>query len=369
MSADRDDPPARRWPELKLRWALLALGLLLANAFWRAVTTHLDLRASGYTTPFARPLVWELSSALVVWVLLWLVKAVVLHAPWRGVRWPRFMAVHAAGCVLFWSLHVAGLWGLRIGIYRVAGWGPYHYGETLPRIAMEGLKDILTFALLALLFHLLEARRARQARDLAAARLETELREARLQALSAQLDPHFLFNALNTLSALMYEDLPRTDRLITALGQMLRDGLEAGGPTWPLAQEIAHLHHYLAFLEARFGERLRVEESIAPGLGDLPVPRFALQRLVENALKHNAELAGRVLHLRIEAQREDRSIRLCVQDDGVGFGPGPVSGLGLDNLRRSLDLLYGSRAGLVAGNVPGGGARVSLQLPLEAPHD
>lgn len=362
------DPLPWRWPQVKLRWALLAFGLLQANALWRAATAHLDLRASGYATPFAQPLVWEFTSSLMVWGLLLLVKAVVLNAPWKGVRATRFLALHAAGCALFWALHVLGMWSLRIGIYRIAGWGPYGYGETLPRLAMEGLKDILTFAMLALLFHLLEARRARQARDLAAARLEVELKEARLQALSAQLDPHFLFNALNTLSALMYEDLPRTDRLFTALGRMLRDSLECEGPTWPLTQELEHLHHYLAFVEARFGERLQVETSIAPGLGDLAVPRFALQRLVENALKHNTEQARQVLRVKIQGIEAGPEVHLTVQDDGVGFRQGPTTGLGLDNLRRSLALLHGDAAKLVAEEAPGGGARVSLQLPRGGSH-
>ena len=363
MNPDPSASPIWRWPRLRLRWALLALGLLLANGLWRAVTVTLDLRASGYATPFAKPMVWELSSAVAVWALLLVVQAVVLNAPWKRVRWPRFLLLHAAGCALFWGLHVAGMWTLRIWVYRVAGWGSYNYGETVPRVAMEGLKDILTFSTLALLFHLLEARRSRQARDLAAARLETELREARLQALSAQLDPHFLFNALNTLSALMYEDLPKADHLITALGQMLRDGLQAEGPTWSLEKELGHLQHYLAFAEARFGDRLQVQQAIAPGLGRLSVPRFSLQRLVENALKHNEGTPGRVLRVRIEAQEEDGGVRLSVQDDGVGFLNGSGGGLGLDNLRRSLALLHGDAATLTAGDAPGGGALVSLRLP------
>ncbi len=364
MIPDPTASPAWRWPQLRLRWTLLALGLLVVNGIWRAVTVTLDLRASGYHTRLAEPMVWELSSSLMVWALLLLVQSVVLNAPWKRVSWSRFLSLHAAGCAIFWILHVAGMWTLRIWVYRLAGWGSYHYGETVPRVAMEGLKDILTFSILALLFHLLQARRVRQARDLAAARLETELREARLQALSAQLDPHFLFNALNTLSALMYEDLPKTDRLIAALGQMLRDGLEAEGPTWPLDQELGHLRHYLAFAEARFGDRLQVEQAIAPGLGRLPVPRFSLQRLVENALKHNEATPGRVLHVRIEALEEGGFVRLSVEDDGVGFLTNSANGLGLDNLRRSLDLLHGAKATLVARDAPGGGALVSLTLPI-----
>jgi signal transduction histidine kinase len=368
MNADRHESSPWLWPRLHLRWVLLALALFLANGIWRAMTVSLDLRASGFHTPIGEPLVWELTSAVVVWVLLPMIQTVVLNAPWRKVRWVRFLGLHFTGCILFWGVHVAGMWVLRNWIYRAAGWGPYDYGQAIYRVPMEGLKDVISFSVLALLFHLLEVRRARIARELAASHLETELREARLQALSAQLDPHFLFNALNTLSALMYEDVPKADRLITALGEMLRDGLRAGGPTWTLARELDHLQHYLAFAEARFGEHLQVEQAIEPGLESVPVPRFALQRLAENALKHNGSTAGRVLHVRVEAKSSGDLAELTVIDDGAGFQAGSIDGVGLENLRRCLILLHGNRGRLEAANHPDGGARVSIHLPRGAAH-
>ena len=351
------------WPRIRGRWAAWTGAFFLVNALWRAMVVVLDLRASGIGTPWPEPFLWELTSGLVVWLLLPLVQAVVLNAPWGG-RWPRFVALHLSGSLVFWLLHVAGLWGLRLVLYPLLGWGAYRYGEVLPRVLMEGGKDVLAFATLAAVFHVIEARRARQARELATARLEAELKEARLQALAAQLDPHFLFNALNTLSSVMYEDLDKADRLFAALGQMLRDTLEASGPTWTLARERAHLDAFLAFAEARFGDRLRVTQAWDPGLADLPVPRLALQRLVENALKHNADIAGRVLSLRVEARREVEAGLLRVTDDGVGFGAEAEEGVGLSNLRRSLSLLHGDRARLEIGAVPGGGARVTLLLPM-----
>jgi hypothetical protein len=312
--------------------------------------------------------VWELTSGLFVWALLPLVQTVVLNAPWRKVGWPRFLGFHLAGGVLFWLTHVAGLWGLRVLIYRAAGWGEYQYGQIGPRILGEGGKDLLAFAGLAVLFHVVEVRRERRARELAVARLESELREARLQALAAQLDPHFLFNALNTLSAVMYEDVAKADSLVSELGLMLRDTLQSDGATWGLERELTHLSHYLAFIRARFGDRVSITLEIEDGLGAIPVPRFALQRLVENALKHNEGEAGRRLRIAVAARRAGASLHLEVSDDGVGFASGEGQGVGLDNLRRSLALLHGERARLEAGNAPAGGARVALALPLEALH-
>ncbi|MBK8727796.1 MAG: histidine kinase [Holophagaceae bacterium] len=131
------------------------------------------------------------------------------------------------------------MWALRTVVYRLAGWGAYDYGNLAFRAPMEGLKDLIGFAALAALFHVVEIRRRRSGGERRRALLESELRKARLQALSAQLDPHFLFNALNTLSSVMYEDLAKADRLLGDLGLMLRDGLEAGGATWTLDRELA----------------------------------------------------------------------------------------------------------------------------------
>jgi signal transduction histidine kinase len=351
---------------VRLRWALLAAGLFLANGLRLAATVALDLRASGSRTPWQEPLVWELTSALLVWAMIPLAQAAALNAPWRRTAWGRFVAIHFGAALVFWVLHVIGMWTLRTAIYRLAGWGAYDYGDIVFRAPMEGLKDLLGFAALAAIFHVVELRRARQERELAAAHLEAELREARLHALAAQLDPHFLFNALNTLSAVMYEDLAKADRLFGDLGQMLRNSLESGGATWTLDRELAHLAHYLAFVEARFGDRVRVKLAINPGLGSLLVPRFALQRLVENALKHNETEAGRLLNLAVEARPEGDAVRLSVSDNGAGFQDEQPSGLGLENLRRSLELLHGSRAHLAVGNGPDGGAEVILTLPAEA---
>ena len=242
MESLKEQSPVWLWPQIKFRWAMLAGAFFFLNALRLALTVALDLKASGSPTPWQEPMVWELTSALVVWAMLPLAQIAALNAPWKRVRWGRFIAIHIGAAAIFWALHVAGMWSLRSVVYRMAGWGAYNYGDMVFRAPMEGLKDLMSFAAFAALFHALDIRRGRQERELEAARLESELREARLQALSAQLDPHFLFNALNTLSAVMYEDLSKADRLLGDLGQMLRDGLNLAAqpgrwigkwPTWP----------------------------------------------------------------------------------------------------------------------------------------
>lgn len=357
--------PAWRWPRLKRNVALVLFAVYAGMGLWRGIAEVLDHWASGSGTPWGRPLVWELTSHLVTWMLLPLAQTVALNARWRRGRWLRAAGLVIAGMGLFWVLHVTGMWATRSGIYLAMGWGPYEYGDMAYRAPMEGLRDAIGFGSLVLAFQAWEVWREKQARELAMARLETELREARLQALAAQLDPHFLFNALNTLSSVIYEDVPKADSLISDLGLMLRDNLQAEGPTWSLQRELDHLGHYLAFVRARFGDRVRVDLEVAPGLGAQPVPRFALQRLVENALKHNEGEAGRTLHIAITGRLEPGATRLRVADDGVGFTAAETQGLGLENLRRSLSLLHGGQAALMAGNQPEGGAAVELILPRE----
>ena len=357
------------WPVLRLRWALVALGLLVGNALWLTGVVHLDLRASGTQIPWQRPLVWELTSALVVWLLLPMVQMLALNAPWTRATWRKSLAWHLGGILVFWGVHVAGMWLSRVVIYDAMGWGSYDYGRMIFRVPMEGLKDALALGALSALFQYVEARKVRQSRDLAAAQMESDLREARLQALSAQLDPHFLFNALNTLSSVMYEDLDKADRLLASLGQMLRDGLQAEGIVWTVGRELEHLRHYLSIVGARFGDRLSVSVEVPPELEAVEVPRFSLQRLVENALKHNAETVNGPLHVRVTGGRAGSDVWLCVSDDGVGFAPGVPKGVGLEILRHCLDLLHQGRAEMTHGNGPSGGAWVRILLPGGCGHD
>ncbi len=167
----------------------------------------------------------------------------------------------------------------------------------------------------------------------------------------------------------MYEDLARTDRLLSDLGGLLRASLERREATWTLAEERAQAARFVALLTARFGERVAVHWDVAPGLERAPVPCFALQALVENAVKHNQDRTE-PLEVRIRARDAGAGWRLEVEDTGRGFGdrsPASGPGVGLAHLERVLALLHDGRARLERGQGPEGGARVSLWLPREAP--
>lgn len=359
--------PGWQWPRIRARPALGLFAFFAAVGLWNGMTVWLTILGNGGRVHVLEPFVWEMTGALGVWVALPILQAAVLNAPGPRVGWARFVGLHVAGFVLFTTVHMLAMVPPRYPLYALLGLGHYDYGALAFRIPMEAQKDVIAYSVGGVLWSLSNAWRERQARAVREATLESELREARLQALTGQLHPHFLFNALNTISSVMYEDLARTDRLLSDLGGLLRASLEHQEATWTLAEERAHAERFVALLGARFGERVAVRWDVAKGLEGVRVPRFSLQALVENAVKHNQD-RREPLEVRIRAREDGAGWWLEVEDTGRGFGevsPAKGPGVGLAHLERILSLLHGGRARLERGQGPEGGARVSLWLPRE----
>jgi signal transduction histidine kinase len=199
-----------------------------------------------------------------------------------------------------------------------------------------------------------------------AERARAEASDAQLAALQAQLEPHFLFNALNTVASLVRTDPRRAEATVENLARILRRTLDRSRkPVIPLADELDYLRAYLSIEKERFGDRLAVEWRIDPAALDCRIPPMSLQPLVENSLKHALapRMSGGVVH--IGAQRNNGRLRLEVADDGPGFATGHADGTGLGNLRRRLDTLYGETARLRVEATDGRGALVTLDLPAQ----
>ena len=203
-------------------------------------------------------------------------------------------------------------------------------------------------------------------RETHTARLEAQLADARLSALRMQLNPHFLFNTLHAVSALVERDPSGVRTMIARLSALLRRVLEGGNRhEVPLREELAFLRDYLDVQRVRFQGRLDVEEHIGDDTLDALVPNLVLQPLVENAVQHGVsrleEGTGRIV---VEARREGGDLILSVRDNGPGPAPAAsgASGVGLANTRQRLDALYGDAASfrLAAGAGGGGEARVAL---------
>lgn len=219
-------------------------------------------------------------------------------------------------------------------------------------------------------------RRRALAAELSMERLERSFAEARLTALRLQLDPHFLFNALNTISAQLQSEPKLARRMIEHLGDLLRLSLDPKSRhDVPLSEELAFLDHYLAIQKIRFGEQLKIELSIAPEVLHAAVPSLFMQPLVENAIRHGISRRAEGGTVRITAARHDDTLDIRVVDDGVGLPAGwslaHDAGLGLSVTReRILGLDSGSGRRFLVHARREGGTEIEIAIPyrtMEAP--
>lgn len=201
-----------------------------------------------------------------------------------------------------------------------------------------------------------------------AARLEAQLAQAQLQSLRMQLHPHFLFNTLHTISALVQEDPEAAERMIARLSELLRISLDTvGAEETLLRRELDFLGRYLDIERIRFADRLEVEFQIAPETLDASVPHLILQPLVENALRHGLSRPGRG-RISIGSRTEGGELFLSVVDNGRGLPSEDAStireGVGLGTTRARLECLYGPGQRMELRNAEGGGLQVILKLPF-----
>jgi signal transduction histidine kinase len=175
--------------------------------------------------------------------------------------------------------------------------------------------------------------------------LEVSAKDAELRALQAQVNPHFFFNSLNSIRALIYEDPNVAAQAVSQLAGLMRYSLRAGqAPTVRLADELAAVNAYLAMEKYRFEERLQAQVEIAPGLDEVAVPPMALQTLVENAVKHGVEHAPGSCQLHVAAGRDGDDVLLTVANQGRLAAASASTRLGLANTSKRLALLFGPRA-------------------------
>jgi two-component system, LytTR family, sensor kinase len=209
--------------------------------------------------------------------------------------------------------------------------------------------------------------------ELKSSLLETQLAQAQTHALKMQLHPHFLFNTLNSISALQLEDVAAAQRMMARLGDFLRMTLEDNGTqVVALKKEIEFLNCYLEIERMRFGTRLTTSVRVEPQLLDVNVPTLILQPIVENSIRHGVSDQIKPATIEIVVKRENGSLLMIVHDNGSGvptdsFGECAfVDGVGLSNTRRRLAHLYGHEAKLIFENSSEGGFEVKIDIPLDA---
>jgi signal transduction histidine kinase len=339
---------------LALRNALLVWGGWTALALFFAVSSSLTYVSTG------RPANWQVSIPRALgewwlWALLtplvaWLARRYPLDRPWP---W-RSASVHFLAGLLVAIVKTAAD---RAIFAWLTGFWTYLLLSTL------ALQLFVYFAIV-LAAHGLEYYRRSRERE----QLETRLAEARLQLLSAQLQPHFLFNTLNTIAEMVHHDADKADHMITSLSDLLRRALDLGSrQEISLAGEIDLLSRYLDIQRVRFGERLQVSCQVSEAAREASVPVLLLQPLVENAIHHGLSRRAGTGRIDIDARTVTDRLLITIHDDGQGVSEAALNGLervGLGNTRARLEALYGADHRLRLVNAPLGGAELTLDLPL-----
>ena len=245
----------------------------------------------------------------------------------------------------------------------------FEFGNVFKKLVIYHFHVTLVIYWVIVLAHLSwgDYQRSRE-RELQASALATELVRTRLEVLRMQLNPHFLFNTLHTISALIHENPDDADRIVARLSELLRVSLEqSDSQEVPLRQELIFLERYLQIEQTRFQDRLAVQMEIESGLDNVLVPSLILQPLVENAIRHGIEPREDTGRVKIAARRLDGMLELKVSDNGPGLSEAEVAprreGVGLSNTRSRLSHLYGADHRFELTPASGGGLEARLLIP------
>ncbi len=272
---------------------------------------------------------------------------------------------------LFASVFFSGFWimlraGLAQAERKLHGY-PMDFGAEFVNLFTKSFHlNLWIYWVILAVSHAFEYYRRLSEREVATAALEKSLTEAKLRALQSQLNPHFLFNTLHTISALMHIDVDKADRTIAKLSDLLRYALDnTEDHEVPLRDELEFLRRYLEIEQTRFGDRVSVTMDIPRETLDAQVPNLILQPIVENAIRHGIEPHARPGKIHLSARREGNVLFLEVKDNGNGIpAHNKREGIGTSNTRLRLQQLYGSAQTFTLANLPEGGLLAKISLPF-----
>jgi two-component system, LytTR family, sensor kinase len=322
-----------------------------------------DYQANEHGGALWKPVVWETSSMVTATCLLLVQRRftqrhnALITAPWK------WFALQALWLPMYWIAFVPLAFGIRGAVYALAGqtyghapWPHVFFYESVKISIFIGLFTVIRFGILSYR-ELLEARlRAEHANSL--------LQQAQLQRLAHQMQPHFLFNALNTVSSLMHTDVHKADATLMQLAGVLRTTLDIGAShETPLGTELRLARGYAAVMAERFAGRVAIEWRIDEAALACPVPVMSLQPLVENVFKHTVERRRAKATVLVSARLEGGTLTVAVEDDQGVLEPNGQPGIALANLRERLAVLHGGRAGLSLAQLAPAGVRAELRLP------
>ncbi len=356
-------------PLRELDWrVILAIFIVLFVSFF--FYRYLEQVAVGGDYPALAIFLEELSGIAAGIVLFPLIYYVAIRFPLPSAAWRRNLPIHFLAVCAISFLITNLMWAQRLVLFPLCGLGSYDYGYMPVRYPMEFAKHFFLYWFgIGIIYLFGEIRFARE-REVHQAKLEANLAEAQAQNLRLQLEPHFLFNMLNAISAAVYEDPQKADKMICGLSEMLRHLLkENSSQEIPLSAELELLDLYAEVMKARLEHRFKLQLRIDDAVKQALVPQLLLQPLLENAIRHGMNPKTFQIEVSLSACLENSHVHLMVRDSGPGFPPqGDKGGIGLGNTRERLLRLYGAEGSFTLGNAPEGGAVVQISLPFRVEH-
>jgi hypothetical protein len=344
--------------------AVIAIAWVL---FWLLmITTSVQEYLRDHDHGVWKPILWESSSALTGTLLLLAQRRFtrkhdhLLHSP---LRW---FARQLAWLPVYWIAFVPLAFGIRHAVYALAG-ERYPHGGWIEIYLYEDIKMTVFFCIFATITFGVLSYHAMLDEKLRVERANASLREAQLLRLSQQMQPHFLFNALNTISSLMYSDVQRADAMLIQLSDVLRATLDIGERHLvPLETELRLLRGYAALMAERFSDRVSIAWQIDDTLLACAVPVMSMQPLLENIFKHTVEKRRLPTAITISVQRHGDDLLLRLEDNAGTIGVSAdirTFGIGVRNLRERLAALYGERASFELSALAPAGVRAEVRLP------
>jgi sensor histidine kinase YesM len=325
----------------------------------------------------------ELSQVLTYAPLTPLVLALALRFPIQRGNWVRRSLLHLLFALAFSIAHITlrGLtpyaaWDAKLGRFVSAVWNSRTHAFAINwqifwNLFLSNVVDDTTgtYVPIVLVGHALSYYRRFRDRELHSAKLEMQLTRSHLQALKSHLQPHFLFNTMHSISALMLTDVAAADKMMSRFSDLLRMSIESSGvQITSLNRELEFVAGYLEIETVRFGERLSIVYDIAAETLDAQVPSLLLQPLVENAIRHGISRLSSGGSVWIAASRDGRDLYLRVRNNGPGLvsiaGTPPGTGLGLRTTRERLRTLYGNQQSFEIHDASSGGVEVCVRIPF-----
>ena len=332
-----------------------------------AIHFYLNSSKTGRGVSWAEAVTFSLGDWYVFAVLSIFVVRLARRFPFERRTWGWVALVHLVYGVLFSFAFMF----LRAGVSELQQWlrpgSGLPFFQAFPLLMKTFQYNIWVYWVILSVCHAFDYYRKFHERELRASELEKSLAQARLQALQSQMNPHFLFNTLHTISALMHKDVDAADHMIMKLSELLRLALDnTATHEVPLSQELDFLKRYLEIEQTRFRDRLKVEMEIAPDTLKARVPNLLLQPLVENAIRHGIERHARPGKITLRAARRENLMELQVQDNGNGLPEGGLKreGIGISNTRSRLQQLYGTKQKFELQNLPAGGLLARVTIPF-----